>query len=143
MNSAELPPLPEPIELWLPSHVMEYFTADQMREYALAVRNATPALVVHPNPLATGPTEWRANHCVTHHFACDCREWEHACMVEALQSRLDRVVALAVEVLKRDGDTACKCIHISRKAEREYESGTCPHQRLRAALASGDSREVV
>lgn len=53
---------------------------------------------------------------------------------DTLQSRLDAVVGLARNVLDRDGDTACGCIHLSRSAEREYEMGNCPHQRLRAAL---------
>ena len=38
-----------------------------------------------PNPLATGPTKWRADHCVTHHHGCDCREWEHANRVAELE----------------------------------------------------------
>ncbi|HXS04865.1 MAG TPA: hypothetical protein VN731_10340 [Rhodanobacter sp.] len=47
-----------------------------------------------PNPLATGPTKGRADHCVTHHYACDCREWEHVCVVERLESRLAAANAL-------------------------------------------------
>lgn len=38
-----------------------------------------------PNPTATSPTKWRAEHCATHHHACDCREWEHANKVAALE----------------------------------------------------------
>ena len=38
-----------------------------------------------PQPLASGPTKWRAEHCVTHHHAYDCREWEHACELERWQ----------------------------------------------------------
>lgn len=43
-----------------------------------------------PNPMATGPTKWRAEHCVTHHYGCDCREWEHATRVAALESDAER-----------------------------------------------------
>ena len=39
-------------------------------------------------------------------------------------------------VLSRDGGKACACIGLSRKAEREYEAGECPHQRLAAMLAA-------
>ena len=48
-----------------------------------------------PNPLATGPTKWRADHCVTHHHGCDCREWEHANRVAELEQdagKLDSLV---------------------------------------------------
>ncbi|MDX1555487.1 MAG: hypothetical protein R3212_05620 [Xanthomonadales bacterium] len=38
--------------------------------------------------LATGPTQRRAERCVTHHCACDCREWDHACEVERLERAL-------------------------------------------------------
>lgn len=55
----------------------------------------------------------------------------------AMQRRLEAITVAAAAVLKRDGDTACKCIHISRQAEREYESGTCPHQRLALILRDG------
>ncbi len=44
--------------------------------------------------------------------------------------------ALLEAVLSRDGGKACRCIGVSRKAEREYESGNCPHQRLAAVLAA-------
>ena len=46
-----------------------------------------------PNPLATGPTKWRAEHCVSHHHGCDCREWEHACRIEQLESELAKLLA--------------------------------------------------
>lgn len=39
-------------------------------------------------------------------------------------------------VLSRDGGKACACIGLSRKAEREYEAGECPHQRLATHLAA-------
>lgn len=43
-------------------------------------------------------------------------------------------------LLKRDSvkrfNGECGCINHSRDAEREYESGKCPHQRLRALLAA-------
>lgn len=41
---------------------------------------------------------------------------------------------LVNDVLDRDGGKTCECINHSRKAELEYESGTCPHQRLAAFL---------
>jgi len=31
-------PLPKPSEAWLPTHVMDYYTADQMQAYATAAR---------------------------------------------------------------------------------------------------------
>lgn len=34
MTPNKLPPLPEPKEAWLPTHTMEYYTAEQMEEYA-------------------------------------------------------------------------------------------------------------
>lgn len=43
-----------------------------------------------PNPHATGPTKWRAERCVTHHHACDCREWEHATRVAELERDAER-----------------------------------------------------
>lgn len=51
------------------------------------------------------------------------------------------VLALAKAVLSRDAEWApsgsandCNCINLNRAAEQEYETGTCPHQRLRAAI---------
>ena len=53
-----------------------------------------------PNPLATGPTKWRADHCVTHHYACDCREWEHARRIAELEQDSERMVrSLRVAVI--------------------------------------------
>jgi hypothetical protein len=43
------------------------------------------AVELDPQPLVTGPTKWRAEHCVSHHYACHCREWEHACELEKWQ----------------------------------------------------------
>lgn len=43
-----------------------------------------------PNPSATGPTKWRAEHCVTHHCGCDCREWEHATRIAELEQDAER-----------------------------------------------------
>ena len=43
-----------------------------------------------PNPMATGPTKWRADHCTTHHYACDCREWEHANRIAELEQDAER-----------------------------------------------------
>jgi len=52
-----------------------------------------------PSPLATSPTKWRAEHCVTHHHACDCREWVHAEQIAALESRLAAANALLREIV--------------------------------------------
>jgi hypothetical protein len=47
---------------------------------------------------------------------------------------------LLESLLKRDEipylNGECECINRSRASEREYESGICPHQRLRAMLAA-------
>jgi hypothetical protein len=60
--------------------------------------------------------------------------------LQSANARLAELTALAKEVLERDsGATECCCINHSRKAEREYEAGNCPHQRLRrAAAGEGD-----
>ena len=53
-----------------------------------------------PNPLATGPTKWRADRCVTHHYACDCREWEHAGRIAELERDAERMLgSLRVAVI--------------------------------------------
>lgn len=51
---------------------------------------------------------------------------------EAAQSVLDRDAEWAPSGAKND----CNCINLSRKGEREYENGECPHQRLRALLTA-------
>jgi len=43
-----------------------------------------------PNPMAIGPTKWRADHCTTHHYACDCREWEFATRVAEYERDAER-----------------------------------------------------
>lgn len=80
-------------------------------------------------------------------------EWseaDRACNIAALEIALRSITEtnrvqreLAAEVLARDAAWAasgmpndCGCIGLSRDAEREYETGTCPHQRLRAALSA-------
>lgn len=51
-------------------------------------------------PLATGPTKGRADRCVTHHHACDCREWEHAGRIAELERDAERMLgSLRVAVL--------------------------------------------
>jgi hypothetical protein len=34
-----LPPLPEPTQAWLPTHVLDYYTAEQMQAYAIAAQS--------------------------------------------------------------------------------------------------------
>lgn len=43
-----------------------------------------------PNPMTVGPTKWRADHCTTHHYACDCREWEFATRVAEYERDAER-----------------------------------------------------
>lgn len=45
-----------------------------------------------------------------------------------------KLQAALAAVLERDGGKACRCIHHSRDAEREYEIGGCPHQKAVALL---------
>ena len=61
--------------------------------------------------------------------------------------------ALLIELLNRDGvsrfNGECGCINHSRAAELEYETGNCPHQRLRKLLDTahgatlGEGRDYV
>lgn len=44
-----------------------------------------------PNPLATGPTKWRAERCTAHHHACDCREFESAEAIGRLDEENERL----------------------------------------------------
>lgn len=60
----------------------------------------------------------------------------------------EQLIAAAQAVLARDAKWApsgspydCNCIGLSASAEQEYETGTCPHQRLRAALTA--ARQVA
>ncbi len=61
--------------------------------------------------------------------------------IARLRERAERLEAALRDVLDRDakGDLECGCININRSTEREYESGRCPHQRARAAIADGES----
>lgn len=51
---------------------------------------------------------------------------------ELLQDILDRDAKWSLSGSTKD----CNCISLSSDAEREYETGTCPHQRLRAMLSA-------
>lgn len=51
---------------------------------------------------------------------------------ERLREALRDVLALEAEKASNKGD--CCCMFWDRTREREYETGTCPHQRARAAL---------
>ena len=57
--------------------------------------------------LVTGPTKSRADRCITHHYACDCREWEHACEVERLEAALEAAQGDACVALVADIRFAC------------------------------------
>ncbi|WP_337052523.1 hypothetical protein [Pseudoxanthomonas sp. USHLN014] len=77
-----------------------------------------------------------------------CRRHECRRVRIEMQAEIERLravgvgeaVALPREILtalyERDGGKACGCINRSRKAELEYESGQCPHQRLAQYLAA-------
>jgi hypothetical protein len=52
----------------------------------------------------------------------------------------DEIVAALEDCLNRESERAsnkgdCDCNNLSRDASREYETGTCPHQRARAILS--------
>jgi len=55
----------------------------------------------------------------------------------AAEERVKRLTEALQAVLHRDDNPpgTCCCINHSRNAEREYETGTCPHQRARTDLA--------
>ncbi len=53
---------------------------------------------------------------------------------------VERIKIAARDVFERDRG-GCRCIHISREAEQEYETGNCPHQRLHALSTTAHSRE--
>jgi hypothetical protein len=62
----------------------------------------------------------------------------------ALLARIRELEEGVKAVLARDAEWApsgqpndCNCINLSRAGEREYETGTCPHQKLRALLNQG------
>lgn len=62
---------------------------------------------------------------------------------EAAERARDEACGLLREVLERDEaplNGRCHCINHSRKAEREYEAGSCPHQRSAAFLAANGER---
>lgn len=50
-----------------------------------------------PAPMASGPTKWRAEKCVTHHHACDCREWGHATEIERLRELISKAITDYIE----------------------------------------------
>jgi hypothetical protein len=61
----------------------------------------------------------------------------------ASEAERERFAAHVTELLEREavwskvrGASDCCCMFYSRDTEREYETGTCPHQRVRAALAT-------
>jgi hypothetical protein len=61
----------------------------------------------------------------------------------ASEAERERFAAHVTELLEREsvwskvrGASDCCCMFYSRDTEREYETGTCPHQRARAALAT-------
>jgi hypothetical protein len=55
---------------------------------------------------------------------------------EGMKAMLDREAERAPSGRPND----CACVSLSRDAEREYETGTCPHQRARALLNQGGER---
>ena len=55
---------------------------------------------------------------------------------ERLKTLLRDVLALEAEKASNKGD--CCCMFWDRTREREYETGTCPHQRARRALDGGE-----
>ena len=55
--------------------------------------------------------------------------------VKELEGALNGTLAYERETAKLNGYTDCTCINRSRESERAYESGKCPHQLARAALA--------
>ena len=55
--------------------------------------------------------------------------------IEALEAALRGTLAYEVEKAKLNGFSDCTCMGHSREAETTYETGQCPHQIARAALA--------
>ncbi|RZZ90648.1 hypothetical protein [Pseudoxanthomonas winnipegensis] len=72
--------------------------------------------------------------------AADALAQQPAAKAAAPAPGVGDAVALPRDILtalyERDGGKACGCINLSRKAELEYESGQCPHQRLAQYLAA-------
>lgn len=67
---------------------------------------------------------------------------EAAALITDLRAKLERARAGLEACLARETERAkiygysdCCCMMLSRDGEREYETGTCPHQRARAILA--------
>lgn len=58
--------------------------------------------------------------------------------VEALVEAAVACLAREVERAESQGLSDCTCINWSRRAEQEYETGACPHQKLRLALSRID-----
>lgn len=66
----------------------------------------------------------------------------------ATQKQLAEAREVIRALLDREGERAsnkddCNCIFLSRQGEREYENGTCPHQRARAFLSSSGGPDHV
>lgn len=59
---------------------------------------------------------------------------ENARLREALEAVLVRDSEWGLSGLRID----CGCPRLSARAEREYETGKCPHQRARAALKGSE-----
>jgi hypothetical protein len=89
-----------------------------------------------PDTLASGPTKWRADRCVTHHHACDCREWEHASQVEALQLELAALCHAADEYMA--AVVAYNSNQWDRANIRKYDAAK---RKLRALLPLDDGGE--
>lgn len=84
------------------------------------LRTAQPAQDAKgPNLLATGPTKWRAEQCVTHHHACDCREWEHASQIAALGA----VLEVALSIMDANDPLNAARLRKMRDAAMAKESG--------------------
>lgn len=69
----------------------------------------------------------------------DEREAALKAEIASLRALLRDVLAHEEADAKYRGLVGCTCINHSRKAERAYERGECPHQRARLALAGGGS----
>lgn len=57
---------------------------------------------------------------------------------QALIEALRAVLAYELEGAKLRGYSDCTCINRSRESERAYETGRCPHQKARVALARAE-----
>ena len=55
---------------------------------------------------------------------------------------LKDVLARDAELARSGAKNDCNCIFLSREAEQEYETGTCPHQRARQFLSTLATEQV-